>query len=324
MEVEEFQKLQQAKEILKNEDSRARYDYWRRNRISIPFRDWEALSDAVKASMHWAVRSKNEPMLEAPGIKDSLSPGKPPDRHGEQDCSGLTSKMEQVGLSGGKTTEKTPEDEEPQSPKTPPSPKLRISGLTSIRGTGYEECRDDPYDINEVTTLVNCPKYPSNNKKGRSKRGRVLLKSVEEATLNLIEKGEKIARDTAVLKEELTAAVEEVRRESISLTRTAREFTEDPCHLSKREAVVQAARALLAAVTRLLILADIIDVIFLLQYLTTVQKTFDFLRTTSNKAELKKANQKFVKELELLDKLAYKRQQIGNLFPFLSYPYAIL
>lgn len=163
--------------------------------------------------------------------------------------------------------------------------------------------------IIQVTTLVNCPKYPSNNKKGRSKRGHVLLKSVEEATLSLIEKGEKIARDTAVLKEELTAAVEEVRRESISLTRTAREFTEDPCHLSKREAVVQAARALLAAVTRLLILADIIDVIFLLQYLTTVQKTFDFLRTTSNKAELKKANQKFVKELELLDKLAYKRQQ---------------
>ncbi|KAK6487319.1 catenin alpha-3-like [Huso huso] len=166
--------------------------------------------------------------------------------------------------------------------------------------------------IIQVTTLVNCPKYPSNNKKGCSKRGRVLLKSVEEATLNLIEKGEKIARDTAVLKEELTAAVEEVQRESISLTRTAREFTEDPCHPSKREAVVQAARALLAAVTRLLILADIIDVIFLLHYLTTVQKTFDFLRTTSNKAELKKANQKFVKELELLDKLAYKRQQDLN------------
>ncbi|XP_041116373.1 dnaJ homolog subfamily C member 12 [Polyodon spathula] len=120
--VAEFQKLQQAKEILKNEDSRARYDYWRRSRIAIPFRDWEALSDTVKASMHWAVKSKKEPMLEAPGIKDSLSPGNPPDRHGEQDCNSLTSKMEQVGLSGGKTTEKTAEDEEPQSPKTPPSP----------------------------------------------------------------------------------------------------------------------------------------------------------------------------------------------------------
>ncbi|MBN3272919.1 CTNA3 protein, partial [Polyodon spathula] len=172
--------------------------------------------------------------------------------------------------------------------------------------------------IIQVTTLVNCPKYPSNNKKGCSKRGRVLLKSVEDATLSLIEKGEKIARETAVLKEELTAAVEEVRRESISLTRTAREFTEDPCHLSKREAVVQAARALLAAVTRLLILADIIDVIFLLQYLTTVQKTFDFLRATSNKAELKKANQKFGKELEVLDKLAYKRQQNRHVLSWIT------
>ncbi|KAJ6661565.1 hypothetical protein lerEdw1_013804 [Lerista edwardsae] len=63
--VENFQKLQQAKEILANEDSRARYDHWRRSNIAIPFQQWEALSNSVKTSMHWAVRSKKEPMLEA-------------------------------------------------------------------------------------------------------------------------------------------------------------------------------------------------------------------------------------------------------------------
>ncbi|NXC20606.1 DJC12 protein, partial [Corythaeola cristata] len=78
--VENFQKLQQAKEILTNEESRARYDYWRRSKITIPFQQWEALSNSVKTvgisplfvifafffSMHWAVQSKKDQMLEAP------------------------------------------------------------------------------------------------------------------------------------------------------------------------------------------------------------------------------------------------------------------
>uniref|UniRef100_A0A6J0UYS9 DnaJ homolog subfamily C member 12 n=1 Tax=Pogona vitticeps TaxID=103695 RepID=A0A6J0UYS9_9SAUR len=88
--VENFQKLQQAKEILTNEDSRARYDYWRRSKITIPFQQWEALSDSIKTSMHWAVRDKKEPMLEAPDVnlndqvadnccqKDENSQGKSP------------------------------------------------------------------------------------------------------------------------------------------------------------------------------------------------------------------------------------------------------
>ncbi|NXD14665.1 DJC12 protein, partial [Nothocercus nigrocapillus] len=64
--VASFQKLQQAKEILANEESRARYDYWRRSKITIPFQQWEALSNSVKTSMHWAVQRKKDQMLEAP------------------------------------------------------------------------------------------------------------------------------------------------------------------------------------------------------------------------------------------------------------------
>ncbi|XP_078421989.1 dnaJ homolog subfamily C member 12 [Cetorhinus maximus] len=66
--VEQFQKLQQAKETLTNEERRSRYDHWCRSRIAIPFQQWEALSDTVKMSMHWAVRSKKKPMLEAPTL----------------------------------------------------------------------------------------------------------------------------------------------------------------------------------------------------------------------------------------------------------------
>nr|AAI66848.1 RGD1562230 protein [Rattus norvegicus] len=123
--------------------------------------------------------------------------------------------------------------------------------------------------IIQVTTLVNCPQNPSNRKKGRSKRARVLLASVEEATWNLLDKGEMIAKEATVLKEDLEAALQEVRKESKALKGSAERFTDDPCYLPKREAVVQAARALLAAVTRLLILADMTDVMCLLQHVSS-------------------------------------------------------
>ncbi|XP_072484911.1 dnaJ homolog subfamily C member 12 [Notamacropus eugenii] len=71
--VENFQRLQKAKDILTNEESRDRYDYWRRSRVPIPFHQWEALSNSVKTSMHWAVRSKKEKMLEEPNPTDTSS-----------------------------------------------------------------------------------------------------------------------------------------------------------------------------------------------------------------------------------------------------------
>ncbi|XP_032363360.1 dnaJ homolog subfamily C member 12 [Etheostoma spectabile] len=63
--VADFQKLQEAKEVLCNETKRKNYDLWRRSGVTIPFQDWRALNDSVKMSMHWAVRNKKEPMLEA-------------------------------------------------------------------------------------------------------------------------------------------------------------------------------------------------------------------------------------------------------------------
>ncbi|XP_037996133.1 catenin alpha-3 isoform X1 [Motacilla alba alba] len=163
--------------------------------------------------------------------------------------------------------------------------------------------------IIQVTTLVNCPQNPSSKKKGRSKRARVLLASVEEATWNLLDKGEKIAKEAVVFKEELHAALADVRKESQALQVSAAAFTSDPCSLPRRQAVVPAARSLLAAVTRLLVLADMVDVAYLLQHLTVFQRTFESLKNVSSKSDLQKTYQKFQKDLENLDYLAYKRQQ---------------
>lgn len=63
--VVNFQKLQEAKEILCNETKRKNFDLWRRSGVTISFRDWQALNDSVKTSMHWAIRTKKEPMIDA-------------------------------------------------------------------------------------------------------------------------------------------------------------------------------------------------------------------------------------------------------------------
>ncbi|XP_009324101.1 PREDICTED: catenin alpha-3 [Pygoscelis adeliae] len=189
-----------------------------------------------------------------------------------------------------------------------PSIKLKIDPRDLQIQTFTVEKLLEPLII-QVTTLVNCPQNPSSKKKGRSKRARVLLASVEEATWNLLDKGEKIAKEAIVLEEEFHAALADVRKESQALKVSAEAFTSDPCYLPKRQAVVQAARSLLTAVTRLLILADMVDVAYLLEHLTVFQRTFESLRNVSSKSDLLKTYQKFQKDLENLDYLAYKRQQ---------------
>lgn len=54
------------------------------------------------------------------------------------------------------------------------------------------------------------------------------------------------------------------------MSSAAREFSEDPCSSLKRGNMVRAARNLLSAVTRLLILADMVDVHLLLKSLRVV------------------------------------------------------
>ncbi|KAM6263831.1 catenin alpha-3 isoform 1-T1 [Spheniscus humboldti] len=189
-----------------------------------------------------------------------------------------------------------------------PSIKLKIDPRDLQIQTFTVEKLLEPLII-QVTTLVNCPQNPSSKKKGRSKRARVLLASVEEATWNLLDKGEKIAKEAIVFEEEFHAALADVRKESQALKVSAEAFTSDPCYLPKRQAVVQAARSLLTAVTRLLILADMVDVAYLLEHLTVFQRTFESLRNVSSKSDLLKTYQKFRKDLENLDYLAYKRQQ---------------
>uniref|UniRef100_A0A3Q2Q096 DnaJ homolog subfamily C member 12-like n=1 Tax=Fundulus heteroclitus TaxID=8078 RepID=A0A3Q2Q096_FUNHE len=71
--VADFQKLHEAKEVLCDEAKRKNYDLWKRSGVAISFHEWQALNDSVKTSMHWAVRTKKEPMLEACKPEDPFS-----------------------------------------------------------------------------------------------------------------------------------------------------------------------------------------------------------------------------------------------------------
>nr|4K1N_A Chain A, Catenin alpha-1 [Mus musculus]4K1N_B Chain B, Catenin alpha-1 [Mus musculus] len=171
--------------------------------------------------------------------------------------------------------------------------------------------------VTQVTTLVNTnSKGPSNKKRGRSKKAHVLAASVEQATENFLEKGDKIAKESQFLKEELVVAVEDVRKQGDLMKSAAGEFADDPCSSVKRGNMVRAARALLSAVTRLLILADMADVYKLLVQLKVVEDGILKLRNAGNEQDLGIQYKALKPEVDKLNIMAAKRQQelkdVGN------------
>ncbi|KAK9509192.1 hypothetical protein O3M35_006559 [Rhynocoris fuscipes] len=159
----------------------------------------------------------------------------------------------------------------------------------------------------QVTTLVNT-KGPSKKKKGRSKRAHVLVAAVEKATENFIEKGELIAYENPDIKQEMLSAVEEVRKTGEAMSAAAREFADDPCSSLKRGNMVRAARNLLSAVTRLLILADMVDVHLLLKSLRVVEDDLEKVKNASSQPELLENIKMFGRNASELMSQAAKRQ----------------
>lgn len=110
--------------------------------------------------------------------------------------------------------------------------------------------------------------------------------AVKRATENFIERGEQIANMCPDIKPEMLAAVDEVRTTGDIMGTASREFSEDPCSSMRRENMVLASRKLLSAVTRLLALADKVDVLLLLKSLDVVQDDLNNLRNASSQDEL--------------------------------------
>ncbi|CAF93080.1 unnamed protein product, partial [Tetraodon nigroviridis] len=184
-----------------------------------------------------------------------------------------------------------------------------MAKLRSLQSTKAVRSQRVPA-LDWVTTLVNTSnKGPSTKKKGRSKKAHVLAVSVEQATQNFLEKGEQIAKDSQDLREELIAAVEDVRKQGETMRIASSEFADDPCSSVKRGTMVRAARALLSAVTRLLILADMADVTRLLSHLKIVEEALEGVKNAINEQDLANRFKEFGKEMVKLNYVAARRQQ---------------
>lgn len=92
----------------------------------------------------------------------------------------------------------------------------------------------------------------------------------------------------------MLTAVDEVRKTGETMSVASREFAEDPCSSLKRGNMVRAARNLLSAVTRLLILADMVDVHRLLKSLRVVEDDLERLRGASSQAELEEGSHIYI------------------------------
>lgn len=160
--------------------------------------------------------------------------------------------------------------------------------------------------VTQVTTLVNTK--PSSMKKGRSKKAHVLVAAVIKATEKFIEKGEEIAHEIPEIEREMLTAVEEVRSTGVEMGKASSEFSEDPCSSVKRGSMVRAARALLSAVTRLLILADMVDVHLLLQTLRIVEDDLEKIKQSQNQEDLMSNFKRFGQDMMEFNELSGRRQ----------------
>ncbi|XP_050395347.1 catenin alpha-2 isoform X1 [Patella vulgata] len=161
--------------------------------------------------------------------------------------------------------------------------------------------------VTQVTTLVN-QNGPSRKKKGRSKKAHVLSAAVQKATEHFIIKGEEIAEEFPEVQTDMLDAIDEVRRSGEDMHEASQDFATDPCSSVKRGAMVRAARALLSAVTRLLILADMVDVHLIMQSLSNVGDNLDNIRNAQSQEELMARFKDFHKSLNELSDRAAKRQ----------------
>lgn len=139
--------------------------------------------------------------------------------------------------------------------------------------------------VTQITTLVN-KTGPSDQRKGQSKRAEVLVATMERAVEFFLLKGQEIASETTTMFGELNAAIDDIRNTGHHMSSMSRKFVEDPCSSTNRADIVKAARPLLLSVTRLLIVADMIDVQRLLDSLKVVENDLNSLKNASSQQEV--------------------------------------
>ena len=108
--------------------------------------------------------------------------------------------------------------------------------------------------------------------KQRSRRSLKVIRAVERAVETFLRTGTSIARENPAHSPALLEAVREVEVAGLDLSRQAAQFSSSPLQLEVRAVMMEAARTLLSAVTKLVMLADHVDVMKIIQTVADTQR----------------------------------------------------
>uniref|UniRef100_A0A023GHM6 Putative molecular chaperone ixodes scapularis molecular chaperone n=1 Tax=Amblyomma triste TaxID=251400 RepID=A0A023GHM6_AMBTT len=67
--AQEFQRIQEARDVLLDPEKRKKYDKWRKSGLSMPFQQYVNLN---VTSLHWVTKKTKEPMLTERGYQASM------------------------------------------------------------------------------------------------------------------------------------------------------------------------------------------------------------------------------------------------------------
>ena len=94
---------------------------------------------------------------------------------------------------------------------------------------------------------------------------------------------------TLALKRQIEKTLGDVDHEGKNFYSAAHTFTSDPLNVEKRQAMISASRTLVREVTRLLILADYVDVANIVELVNNAEQLFANVRHSKNKGEFMNA-----------------------------------
>lgn len=138
---------------------------------------------------------------------------------------------------------------------------------------------------------------PSPLQKGVSRPAQVSLTKIKEALSEIQKTGHEEVlpsadkKYTLALKRQIEKTLGDVDHEGKNFYTAAHTFTSDPLNVEKRQEMISASRTLVREVTRLLILADYVDVANIVELVNNAEHLFANVRHSKNKGEFMSAMQ---------------------------------
>ncbi|XP_062500485.1 catenin alpha-like [Corticium candelabrum] len=144
---------------------------------------------------------------------------------------------------------------------------------------------------------------------GHSKSSSQLLSDVEEAANRFVSVGKSIADEYDDVRDDMLKACDDVESSGGVLLRTSRSYLDDPGSNDKRDVMTEVAKELLTAVTRLLVIADIVDVNNVRRAAKRVESRLRDIKQSTSQADVITTYRSLMDDITNLSVLTANRQQ---------------